>query len=156
MSRSGKRASNLSALARGAHGDGTDRRSRLAAIALGREGDSGAMAYVALKYYRPEHQCLSEWTGEELRAFSEFCSKVSRRTWTQIYASGGHSGSRTGLGYEPVPRVSLPDTAFLADVLSEDITWFELRVTQKARVFGFRAEHAFFLVFLDKNHQITG
>ena len=156
MSRSGKRASNLSALARsGSEGD-TDRRSRLAAIALGREGDSGAFAYVALKYYRSEHQCLSEWTAEELRGFSEFCSKVSRRTWMQIYASGGRSGSRTGLGYEPVPRVALPDTAFLANVLSEDITWFELRVTEKARVFGFRAEHAFFLVFLDRGHQITG
>lgn len=41
-----------------------------------------------------------------------------------------------------------------ADVLSEDIGWCEMRVTQKARVHGFRAGQGFFLVFLDRGHDI--
>jgi hypothetical protein len=47
----------------------------------------------------------------------------------------------------------IPDAHF-ADTISEDVSWCELRVTQKARVVGFRAEHAFFLVFLDRNHEL--
>lgn len=119
--------------------------------ALGQEGDSRAVAFVALKYYRPEHQCLSEWTPDELRAFSAFCRKVAQMTWQQIVETGGRH--KTGLGWTPVARGQLPKADFLHSI-SEDISWMELRVTQVARVFGFRAGHAFFLVFLDRTHDI--
>jgi hypothetical protein len=35
-----------------------------------------------------------------------------------------------------------------------DLTFFELRVTQQARVHGFRVKSAFFLVWLDREHRI--
>lgn len=127
----------------------TDRRGTLERAALGQEGDSGAVAFVALKYYRPEHQCLSQWTADELRAFSAFCRKLAQMTWQQIVQTGGRN--KTGVGWTPVPRDQLPSTSFLR-AISEDISWMELRVTQVARVFGFRAGHAFFLVFLDRGH----
>lgn len=119
--------------------------------ALGQEGDSRAVAFVALKYYRPDHQCLSEWTPDELKAFSAFCRKLAQMTWQQIVETGGRN--KTGVGWTPVNPGQLPDTDFL-DRLSEDISWIELRVTQEARVFGFRARQAFFLVFLDRTHDI--
>lgn len=50
-------------------------------------------------------------------------------------------------------RHQLPNTDFLHSI-SEDISWMEMRVTQVARVFGFRAGHAFFLVFLDRTHDV--
>jgi hypothetical protein len=130
---------------------GTDRRGTLERAALGQEGDSRAAAFVALKYYRPEHQCLSQWTADELRAFSAFCRKLAQMTWPQIVQTGWRH--KTGVGWTPVARTHLPGTDFLHSI-SEDISWMELRVTQVARVFGFRAGHAFFLVFLDRGHDL--
>jgi hypothetical protein len=145
------RSRRLAGAAHGALAAGTDRRSKLEMAALGQEGDSRAVAFVALKYYRPEHQCLSEWTADELRAFSAFCRKLAQMTWQQIVETGGRH--KTGVGWTPVDRSQLPKTDFLHSI-SEDISWMELRVTQVARVFGFRAGHAFFLVFLDRTHDI--
>ena len=38
--------------------------------------------------------------------------------------------------------------------LSKDITFYEFRVSQKARVIGFREDAIFFLCWLDRNHRI--
>lgn len=35
------------------------------------------MAFVVLRYYQAAWQCFSEWTRDELRAFSDFNRKVS-------------------------------------------------------------------------------
>jgi|GEM_PF-5854777 len=145
------RSRRLAGAALGAAPTVTDRRSKLEMAALGQEGDSRAVAFLALKYYRPEHQCLSEWTTDELRAFSAFCRKLAQMTWQQIVETGGRA--KTGVGWTPVERSQLPKTDFLHSI-SQDISWMELRVTQVARVFGFRAGHAFFLVFLDRTHDI--
>jgi hypothetical protein len=145
------RGRKLAGAARGSASAGSERRSRLELAALGNEGDSRAVAFVALKYYRPEHQCLSEWTADELRGFSAFCRKLSQMTWQQIIESGGRQ--KTGVGWTRIDPARLPNTDFL-DSISEDISWIELRVTQEARVFGFRAGQAFFLVFLDRTHDI--
>lgn len=111
------------------------------------------MAYVVLKYFQAAYQCFSEWTRDELRAFSDFNRKVSSLTWPQTYSSGGKGGSKGGLGYTAHDGSALPPLTF-ASGLSEDISWCEMRVTQKARVHGFRAGQGFFLVFLDRNHEV--
>jgi hypothetical protein len=145
------RSKKLAGAAAGPPPGGTDRRNRLEQAALGQEGDSRAVAFVALKYYRSEYQCLSEWTADELRAFSAFCRKLAQMTWQQIVETGGRH--KTGVGWTQVERSQLPRTDFLHSI-SEDVSWMELRVTQVARVFGFRAGPAFFLVFLDRTHDI--
>jgi hypothetical protein len=111
------------------------------------------VAFVVLRYHQAAWQCFSDWTRDELRAFSEFNRKVSSLSWAQIYATGGRGAGKAGLGYTPHDGRALPPVGF-ADALSEDIGWCELRVTQKARVHGFRAGQGFFLVFLDRNHDI--
>lgn len=128
---------------------GGGRRSRLEGAALGHDHGERAAPYVALKYLQTEWQCFSEWSRDELRAFSAFNRKLAQVTWPLLYATGGRQ--KTGLGYTPHDLGALPRPAF-ADAISEDVAWFELRVTQKARVHGFRAGAAFFLVFLDRNH----
>lgn len=133
--------------------EGTPRRSRLEEAALGHENGSGAVPYVALKYYQPEFQCFSAWAPDELRAFSDLNRKLRQLTWQLVYQSGGRSSGKTGLGYTPYDRGVLPPPPFLASI-SEDISWFELRVTQRARVHGFRAGAAFFLVYLDRGHEV--
>ena len=126
---------------------------RLVETALGPEKGPFAIPYVALRFYQPDFQCFSEWAADELRAFSDFNRKLRQMTWQLVYQSGGRVGEKTGLGYTTWPRAVLPPPAELA-AISDDITWFELRVTKRARVHGFRAGAAFFLVYLDRLHEV--
>ncbi|MEH3116309.1 MAG: hypothetical protein PGN25_01430 [Methylorubrum populi] len=127
---------------------------REAALLSLSENSDDDTAYINLKYYRHEHQCLSEWDADQLRAFSAFCRKITQFRWIEIYKTGGKVGSKTGLGYTVhKDRAVLPAAPEL-DNISPDLTWFELRVTNEARVHGFRCKSAFFLVFLDRLHQV--
>lgn len=112
-------------------------------------------AYVALKYYDPTAQCFSCWAKGELEAFSNFVRKVSQMTWEQIRRSGGSAGHKTGLGFAfHKDNAVLPSKAKTLQTVSEDTNYFELRISQKARVHGFRANSTFFLVLLDKDHEL--
>ncbi|MDB5619507.1 hypothetical protein [Tardiphaga sp.] len=127
---------------------------REAAI-LGIDDDKNTeQPYVSLKYYWSEYQCFSAWTPDKLRAFSAFCKKLGQMTWTDIYRTAGKAGDKVGFGYTTHKDISkLPKTAFMGKI-SDDLTWFELRVDQESRVHGFRAKSAFFLVFLDQEHEV--
>lgn len=104
-------------------------------------------AYIALKYFDRNYQCFSEWDSGELSCFSKFVEKVNNLTWRQIKA-------HTGLGFKDIDTAKgLPNNK-LKDTLSKDITFCEFRVTQKARVVGFRVNAVFFLCWLDRNHEI--
>lgn len=110
--------------------------------------------YVALKYFSSTWECLSDWSAEELKALSAFLEKLGQYTWDNILKTGGALGAKRGLGYTPHgPGVKLPKTPNLQNI-SPDIATFELRVTQKARVHGFRVKSTFFLVWLDRGHRI--
>jgi len=111
-------------------------------------------AFVALKYFQPQHECLSDWEKDELGSLSNFITKLSCMSWIDIQKTGGKLGSKVGVGFtKHKDRKKLPDCPVL-DQISEDIDFFELRVSEKARVHGFRAKSTFFLVWLDRNHQI--
>lgn len=117
-------------------------------------GDGRDKPYVSLKYYWPGHECLSAWDADKLKAFSAFCRKLTQMRWSDIYATGGTGGHKTGLGYTVHKNHDvLPANPELAE-LSPDLTWFELRVDGESRVHGFRVKDAFFLVFLDQGHAI--
>jgi hypothetical protein len=116
--------------------------------------DTNDTPFVALKYYQPDHQCLSDWRMDELKAFSDFIRKLKLMTWADIYRSGGAAGAKHGLGYTVhKDRSNLPSNAEL-ETISPDIQFFELRISHKARVHGFRSKNTFFLVWLDRNHEI--
>ena len=109
--------------------------------------------YVVLKYYDPEFECFSSWNPTELKAFSHLMKKLKSVRWSEIYQSGGKLGDKTGLGYTKHKDLSkLPYHPHLQ--FNPDLTFFELRVTQQARVPGFRVKSAFFLVWLDREHRI--
>jgi hypothetical protein len=111
-------------------------------------------AYVNLKYYRHEHQCLSSWDEDQLKSFSAFCRKITQIGWKAIYKTAGAPGDKNGFGYTVHKNhAKLPANPDLGAV-SPDLTWFELRVSGEARVHGFRCKEAFFLVFLDRQHEI--
>lgn len=110
--------------------------------------------YVALKYYQHRYQCFSEWGSAELKAFASFVVRLPQTTWTEIRKTGGKPGSKVGFGYtEHKNKKELPSKGEV-DGLSPDIGFIELRVTKEARVHGFRVAPIFFLVWLDRNHDI--
>jgi hypothetical protein len=123
-------------------------------LGLREEHPDREKAYVALKYYQPAYECFSEWGRDELKAFSTFCRKVTERSWEQIRQSGGGPGNKSGLGFSPhKDRRKLPSHG-LRDLISPEVEFSEMRVTQKARVHCFRMKATFFLVWLDKDHRI--
>lgn len=104
-------------------------------------------AYIALKYFDKNYQCFSEWNPDELACFSNFIDKINNLTWKQIKT---HSGLR----FKNIDTAKgLPNNK-IKETLSKDITFYELRVTEKARVVGFRINAVFFLCWLDRNHKI--
>lgn len=110
-------------------------------------------AFVILKHFDSSYQCFSEWTGNELRDFSNFIDTINKMTWSEIYRSGGKS-NKTGLGYTVHTNKEVLPNPRLLETISEDITFFELRVSKKARVHGFRVKSAFYLVWLDRGHEV--
>ena len=99
--------------------------------------------YVNLKYFDSNYECLSAWGKDELKLLSDFIQKISDSNWFDIQKSYTKHKDRR----------SLPKSKKI-DNVSPDITFFELRVSLKARVHGFRSANAFFLCWLDRNHQI--
>lgn len=129
--------------------------SNIEAKLLGIDGNENN-AFVILKYFDGNFQCFSQWSNNELKDFTNFIGKINNMTWNEIYktAGKGKAGKKTGFGYTVHKDKSVLPNQLILDKLSEDITFFELRVSQEARVHGFRVKSAFFLVWLDRGHDI--
>ncbi|MES9859673.1 MAG: hypothetical protein ABW157_09295 [Candidatus Thiodiazotropha sp. LLP2] len=132
----------------------TDRELRILGIAE-RKHFSEEEPHINLKYFDPSYECFSTWNQQELCAFSNLLRKLAESDWTSINNSGGKRGKKSGFGYTlHKSTVKLPCTNPRLSKLSPEINFSELRVTKKARIHGFRIKEAFFLVWLDRNHQI--
>jgi hypothetical protein len=110
-------------------------------------------AYIYLRYFDCAHQCFSDWDANELKRFTEFINKLRSTTWIDIYKSGG-GAHKSGLGYTTHKDTKVLPNQTIIQSLSPDTTFFELRVTEKARVHGFRTSNAFCLIWLDRNHDV--
>ncbi|MDM8522430.1 hypothetical protein QUF80_03580 [Desulfococcaceae bacterium HSG8] len=115
--------------------------------------------YVALKYFKSDWQCFSDWESYELKLFSSFLKTLSNHTWEQVYRTGS-SVPKRGLAYTKYKVEDVKSEAIrnrlesVENKISEDISFFELRVDQnKLRVHGFQCQSAFFLIALDRNHE---
>ena len=115
--------------------------------------------YVALKYYKSEWQCFSEWERQELQEFTSFLKTLQNHTWQQVYNTGAKK-NKHGLAYtkykvdEVKSKEIKEKLKKVKKEISEEINFFELRVNQnKLRVHGFQSQSVFFLVALDRNHE---
>lgn len=114
--------------------------------------------YVVLKYFQESWECFSEWEKAELKLFTNFLQTISNHTWETVYKSAGKGVNKAGLGYTPYKIEEMKSgSSHLKKVrnsISDDLDFFELRVSQKIRVHGFQSQAAFFLVLLDKDHRV--
>jgi hypothetical protein len=96
------------------------------------------------------YECLTDWNKKEITSFWEFLqSKIQIRKWQDIYDDNG-------LRKKEISISSLPKGDLLNDLKNRDVSIFELRVSQKMRVFGYRSRRYFMICWLDKGHRITG
>lgn len=101
---------------------------------------------VSLRYWHTGSQCLSDWQKKELSGLRKLIDKLQKLTPTAIRSDPGlfwkaHSGA-AARGF------SRPSD------LSADITLCEVRVSGKARVHAALHDGLFYLVWLDRNHDV--
>ncbi|WP_409286245.1 MAG6450 family protein [Pontibacter sp. G13] len=113
-----------------------------------------ANVFVSLRYVQDEYECFSDWEKVEMKNFWNFLRKVHDYTWQQVYNQAGKR-NKSGLAYTPLDRGLFKFSSFLEN-LSEDVQIFELRVSGKIRVHGFRVKSVFYICWLDREHRITG
>lgn len=123
-----------------------------------RESITGKNPYVVLKYFQNEWECFSAWSADELKLFSKFLATFSGHTWDSVYKSGGKGENKGSLGYTPYDTATMKAGKDVLDKvkksISPDISFFELRVSDKIRLHGFQSQSAFFLVMLDREHRV--
>lgn len=123
-----------------------------------RESVNGKNPYVVLKYFQDSWECFSVWTADELRLFSKFLATFSEHTWDSVYRSAGKGINKGSLGYTPYDIATMKEGKAILEkvkkLISPDIGFFELRVSDKIRLHGFQSQSAFFLVMLDREHRV--
>lgn len=103
--------------------------------------------HVSLRYWHTGSQCISVWQRGELEKLRKLIDKVQKLTPTAIRTDAGlhwknHNGPPRGKGWSSPAG------------LSKDVPICELRVDNKARVHGAIYEGTFYLVWLDRNHEV--
>lgn len=93
---------------------------------------------------------LSDWESHEIDDLIRALKKIERHTWAQLKTQGSKQrGGSVGCGYKIIEKYpSLPDS------VSEDVTFSEMRVCQKKRIFGFRIGSLYYIVWFDRGHDV--
>lgn len=78
----------------------------------------------------------------ELKQFVSFAKKIENLRWIDIFTI-------KSFHYENINNLQKPD------FLSEDITLKSIRVTQEFRIYGYRSEADFYIIWFDPYHKLT-
>ncbi|MDK2014599.1 MULTISPECIES: hypothetical protein [unclassified Deinococcus] len=106
-------------------------------------------ATLSFAHFQDGHECASTWAGDEMRALFNSFRLASTMTWQQIKSTGGNGRNAAGLRYKPVSvKKELPS------YFSEEVQVVEMGSSQKSRFFGVREDSTFYLLWLDRNHNI--
>lgn len=93
---------------------------------------------------------LSDWTSQEINELIEGLKKIEKYTWGQIKGHGAKKrGESVGTGYKLINKhPKLPEN------VPEDVRLSEMRIDEKKRIFGFRLESVYYIIWFDRNHEI--
>jgi len=85
--------------------------------------------YVALKYFKSDWQCFSDWESQELKEFSSFIKSFQNHTWEQVYKTGSKI-PKHGLAYTKYEVNEIKSQAIrkkleaVQNEISEEINFF--------------------------------
>lgn len=103
-------------------------------------------------HFDSDSECPSTWNSDEMKSLFTSLKLASSMTWQQVRSTGGQARNAQGIAYKPV---SLKQAARkLPGNLAEDIDLSEMRISDRARIFGVRNEATYYIVWLDKDHQV--
>lgn len=87
--------------------------------------------------------CLSKCDKAEKAAFADTLHKLSQLTWSQLKQLDRHK-----LGYEKISRGVLK--AGIPPHLKDDVDFIAFRFDGKKAMVGYRDEHVFHVIWLDR------
>jgi hypothetical protein len=116
------------------------------------DGDK-ANIFVSIRFVQHEWECFSDWSKTEMKSFWAFVDKAHQYTWQNV-RDQSRKTDKSGLAYTIMTVKQYPDSEFKKS-LDPDITIFELRVNEKARVHCFRDKAVCYVCWLDRNHRIA-
>lgn len=94
--------------------------------------------------------CLSVWKATELKDLTAALKKIEKHTWAQIQSQGSKTrGESVGSGYKIIT-----DPPKLPASVSEDVTLTEMRICKEKRIFGFRIDAIYYIVWFDRDHSV--
>lgn len=89
------------------------------------------------------HCLLSDWQKIELSELIGFFKKLELQTWKDIFKDDG-------LNYESHSWIALPRPRALPPDASLD----SMRVTQRMRLYGYRTQNFFNIIWFDREHKV--
>lgn len=98
-------------------------------------------------YYLVEKYNIDACSPDDKVALLGLLHDLSQRTWGQIQL-----GSRQGTGTEKISRDSI--NVGLPDCITPDVQLLAMRITDVARLIGFRDGETFHAVWIDPNHEV--
>lgn len=84
---------------------------------------------------------IESWTGKEMKLLVDKFKMIESLTWLEIQR---HSG--LDFKEESYTAIAKPET------VPQDTTLSSIRIDKKMRIFGYRVNDFFYIVFFDKNH----
>lgn len=111
------------------------------------ENTNGLSPLFSFKHLCTNHFQLHEWGSEELKSLTDTFIKMEQQSWTDIMKQ-----RKRGLGYAVVDPSTFSKS--LPRHISPDVSIIEIRVTQKARLFGYRWRNIFNVIWFDRNHEV--
>jgi hypothetical protein len=93
---------------------------------------------------------LSDWSSSEINDLIEGLKKIEKYTWGQIRCHGSKKrGESVGTGYKLIDKhPTLPDD------IPEDARLSEMRIDDKKRIFGFRVQSVYYIIWFDRDHSV--
>ncbi len=97
-----------------------------------------------LKFSKCDDNKYQLWdlTKNELKKFVAFAKKIENTTWNDILHLKSYH-------YETIENLKAPD------FVSQDIILKSIRVDEKFRIYGYRMEQDFYIIWFDSNHVLT-
>lgn len=97
-----------------------------------------------LKFSKCDENKYQLWdlTKDQLKTFVFFAKKIENIDWENIKKS-------KGFHYETINSLTPPSN------ISKDVTIKSIRVNQEFRIYGYRMNADFYIIWFDPNHELT-
>lgn len=113
-----------------------------------REEDSDdKLPLFSFKHCCRQRYQLHEWHRDELKSLISSLRKMSQIPWKDVHRDKGLH-YEAGVDLDKTTRRALPES------VPKDCPIDSFRVSLKGRVWGYRAEHVFYIIWFDRNHDV--